>query len=108
MFIVNLPAYDKHWPNETRYPYVYAIADVMSSNRCKSLCVYLHVMDSSKLDKTGNKIIILCKIQSVLNHVSKKCRYIELDINQSINEHLNPTKMKRSWIRRYSPQKLRF
>lgn len=108
MFIVNLPAYDKHWPNETRYPHVHAIADVMSSNRYESLCVYLHVMNNSKLDKTGNKIIILCKIQSVLNHVSKKSRYIELDINQSINEHLNPTKMKRSWIRRYSPQKLRF
>ena len=45
---------------------VHTIADVRSINRYKSLHVYLHVNNNSKLYKSENKIIKLYKIQPVL------------------------------------------
>ena len=101
MAIVQLPAYEMYWANDTRYA---PIADVMGRNRYKTLRRYLHVNDNSLLDDEARKNKLF-QVQPVIDHVRDNCRATEPENKQSIDELIIPAKTVYSGIQQYNPKK---
>ena len=63
------------------------------------MCQYIHCIDNSKRNSKENQENKLCKTESVLHMVRKKCTKIEPEVNQSTDEQIIPAKTSHSGIR---------
>ena len=100
MSIINFPNFCMYWANDTRYS---VIADI-TSRRYQKLREFLHVSNNLEYEKPENINDKLFKIQSVLDHVRKKCVFVEPEREHSIDEQIVPAKIKYSEICQYNPK----
>ena len=102
MGIVRLPQYRMYWGKECRIP---GIADSMTVNRFDQVKRFLHFMNNEELLRPGDDgYDRLQKVRPLLTSFLEKCRGIEQEECQSIDEQIIPTKS-RSSLRQYLPKK---
>ena len=89
------------WSSETRYP---KIAELISNNRYKTLCRYIHVVDKTQKEKEENKNDKIFKIYPVLDMVQKNCRKIEPEPMHPIDEQIVPAETKYSGSKNFKKE----
>lgn len=95
------PQYRMYWSKSTPFP---KIVNTMSVNRFDLLKRYLHFNDNSTMNTNASKQDKLFKVRPVIESIRSKCRSLEPEEFNSIDEQMIPSKHHSS-LKQYMPKK---